>query len=59
LDEVASINKDGTKLIIDKLTIAANNINTARQEKTITELNEISQTILAELLNIIIVAIKI
>jgi hypothetical protein len=49
-DEVASINKDGTKLIIDKLTIAANNINTARQEKTITELNEISQTILAELL---------
>lgn len=49
-DEVASINKDGTKLIIDKLTIAANNINNARWEKTIKELNEISQTILAELL---------
>jgi hypothetical protein len=49
-DEVATINKDGTRLIIDKLTIAANNINSARREKTITELNDISQTILAELL---------
>ncbi|NLO69357.1 MAG: hypothetical protein GX102_00055 [Porphyromonadaceae bacterium] len=49
-DEAASINKDGTKLIIDKLTIAANNIPTARREKTLVELNEISQTILAELL---------
>ncbi len=49
-DEAASINKDGTKLIIDKLTIAANNINPARRDKTITELNEISQIILAELL---------
>jgi hypothetical protein len=49
-DEAASINKDGTKLIIDKLTIAANNINNARREKTLAELNEISQTILAELL---------
>ena len=49
-DEAASINKDGTKLIIDKLTIAANNINNARQEKTLVELNETSQTILVELL---------
>lgn len=49
-DEAASINKDGTKLIIDKLTIAANNINDARREKMITDLNEISQTILTELL---------
>lgn len=49
-DEAASINKDGTKLIIDKLSIAANNIKDARREKTITELNEISQTILTELL---------
>lgn len=49
-DEAASINKDGTKLIIEKLTIAANNINYARQEKIIDELNEISEVILAELL---------
>ena len=49
-DEAANMNKDGTKLIIDKLTIAANNINAARREKTLAELNEISQTILAELL---------
>lgn len=49
-DEAASINKDGTKLIIDKLTIAANNITPARREKTLIELNEISQTILDELL---------
>jgi len=49
-DEAASINKDGTGLIIDKLTIAANNINPARMAKMRAELNEISQTILAELL---------
>lgn len=49
-DEAASINKDGTKLIIDKLTIAAKNINTARREKSIKELNDISKTILIELL---------
>jgi hypothetical protein len=49
-DQAASINKDGTKLIIEKLSIAANNINEARYEKTVIELNEISQTILAELL---------
>jgi len=49
-DEAASINKDGTKLIIDKLTISANNINPARMAKMLTELNEIAQSILAELL---------
>jgi hypothetical protein len=49
-DEAASINKDGTKLIIEKLTIAANNINNARREKTISELNDISKAIVTELL---------
>ncbi len=49
-DEAASINKDGTKLIINKLTIAANNITIARREKTLFELNEISTAILNELL---------
>jgi len=49
-DEAASINKDGTKLIIDKLTISANNINPARMAKMLTELNEIAQSILTELL---------
>ena len=48
-DEAATINKDGTELIIKKLTIAANNINLARREKILVELNEISQIILAEL----------
>ncbi len=49
-DEAASINKDGTKMIIDKMTIAANHINPARIEKMRVELNELSHTILAELL---------
>jgi hypothetical protein len=48
-DRAASINEDGTKLIIDKLTVAAGNINGARLEKTVTELNEISTAILDEL----------
>lgn len=48
-ERTTSINEDGTKLIIDNLTIAANNINLARKEKIRTELNEISQNILAEL----------
>ena len=38
-DKAASINEDGTQLIIDNLTIAANNIIPARHEKTIRELN--------------------
>lgn len=49
-DEVSNINKDGSHLIIDKLTIAANNINQARYEKAVAELNGISKTILAELM---------
>lgn len=49
-DEAAGINKDGTKLIIEKLTIAANHINPAREEKTVSQLKEISQSIHAELL---------
>lgn len=44
-DEAASINKDGTKLIVDKLTIAANNIDETRREKTIRELNAIAQDV--------------
>ncbi|MBK8300422.1 MAG: hypothetical protein IPK90_08230 [Chitinophagaceae bacterium] len=32
-NEAASINKDGSQLIINKLTIASNNINPARYEK--------------------------
>ena len=38
-DKAASINEDGTQLIIDNLTIAANNIIPARHEKTVRELN--------------------
>lgn len=48
-DEAATINKDGTKLIIDKLTTAGNNINKALRAKTNNELNEITQLILTEL----------
>ena len=48
-DSAASINEDGTKLIIDKLTIAADNIIPARFVKMRSELNDISQTILTEL----------
>jgi len=48
-DESASMNKDGSQLIIDKLTIAANNINQARYERIVSELNEISEAILSEL----------
>jgi len=49
-DSAASINKDGSELIIEKLTIAANNINSARKEKIRTDLNKISHTIVEELL---------
>ncbi|MDR2824097.1 MAG: putative virulence factor [Prevotellaceae bacterium] len=45
-DSAASINKDGTQLIIDKLTLAANEINAARLKKSIKELNAISQDII-------------
>lgn len=50
-DRVASINEDGTKLIIDKLTVAADNINVARHEKTVRELNEITEKLIAFLSN--------
>lgn len=49
-DEAATLNKDGTKLIIDKLTVAANQINPARYQKSIAQLNEISKDIINELL---------
>ena len=48
-DRAASINEDGSQLIISKLTIAATSINGARNEKTIRELNTISQDVLDEL----------
>lgn len=48
-DGAASINNDGSKLIIEKLTISANNINVARTEKIRIELNKISQIIYSEL----------
>jgi len=38
-DKAANINEDGTQLIIDKLTMAANNIIPAQHEKTVRELN--------------------
>lgn len=49
-DEAANINKDGTKLIIEKLTIASNNIDVARREKSLVDLSEISESIVADLL---------
>lgn len=48
-DCAASLNKDGSALIIEQLTIAANNINYARQEKILEEINEISKMVVAEL----------
>ena len=46
-DRAASINEDGTQLIIDKLTIAANNINPARIEKSVRELQLILENIIS------------
>jgi len=43
------MNEDGSQLIIEKLTIAAENINPARLAKIRTELNEISKTMLDKL----------
>ncbi|MBK8855688.1 MAG: hypothetical protein IPN10_16685 [Saprospiraceae bacterium] len=51
-DESASINKDGTQLIIAKLTEAAMFINPARIEKMKIELNEIGKTFLPNCINI-------
>lgn len=44
-DKAASINQDGTSLIIDNLTIAANNINPARHSKLVNELNNLNDGI--------------
>ena len=44
-DSAASINQDGTQLIIDRLDIATKNINSARREKNLNELNEISKAV--------------
>lgn len=45
-DMAANINNDGTELIIDKLTIAADNIDAARREKIIHDLKSIKETII-------------
>lgn len=45
-DRAASINEDGTQLILDKLTFAANNINLARHEKTLNELKSLIESII-------------
>lgn len=49
-EEAAGLNKDGTNLIIEQLTKAAETINHARREKTIEQLNEITHRLLEELL---------
>lgn len=48
-DRAASVNEDGTGLIIEKLSIAASNIGPARTEKNIRELNDISGQLKDEL----------
>lgn len=48
-DRAASINEDGTRLIIEKLTIAAENIDAARREKNVAELAALKAEILREL----------
>jgi hypothetical protein len=49
-DSAATKNQDGTNLIIEKITIAANHINTARIEKISSELDEILNLMHVELL---------
>lgn len=48
-DRAANINEDGTQLIIDKLSIAATNIDEARRVKIQSELNDLAQSLLLEL----------
>jgi len=48
-DRAASINEDGTQLILEKLAVAAGNINTARREKMSGELNKLSKAMFTEL----------
>lgn len=45
-DEAATINKDGTELIISKLSVVAENISQARSKKLIRELIEIKEDFL-------------
>lgn len=49
-DRASCINEDGTKLIIDKLSIVAKNISIARYEKIRTDIKEMSVIIIQELL---------
>lgn len=48
-DRAASINQDGSKLIIENLSVAAKNIDAARREKVIAELNALKGDVLNEL----------
>ena len=48
-DEAATINKDGTELIIKNLTAASENINEANNQKNLKILNEISEGVSYEL----------
>jgi len=48
-DQAASINEDGTGLIIKNLTIAASNINDARNKKFLFHLEAIANNVVAEL----------
>jgi len=48
-DRAASINEDGSELIIQNLTIAAKNINNARIDKFVQELNQLSKEVVSEL----------
>jgi hypothetical protein len=48
-DEATAINKDGTSLIINNLTIATGNINTARESKFNERLNQLAKNLKNEL----------
>jgi len=48
-DEVTSINKDGTKLILENLTIATKNINKAREDRFTNKLNHLAENLKDEL----------
>ena len=48
-NKVANMNQDGTDLIIEKLSIATDNINAAKKEKFTSELNDISKQVISEL----------
>jgi hypothetical protein len=49
-DRAASINEDGSKLIIEKLNVASRNINIARIDKTLQEIKSIQVSVLALLM---------